>query len=353
MSSAVLAARLLLAAVFILAGVGKLLDLRGSRDAVAGFGLREPAAGVIGNLLPFAEIAAGIALLVRPAATGGAIAALVLLAAFIAGMASALARGEAPDCHCFGAIHSEPVSPSQIMRNVVLGGVAVFVVIAGPGKAITSWLSPNGGSTAVDVVLASAVLVLLAGSLVLWRHRSHLRDQLRIARRQAELLPPGLPVGALAPKFAVRNLDGTTFTLDDLLARGLPVALVFGSPGCGPCSTLGPELPRWRDALADTLTIGLVGMGAYQRFDEIQMRTGLSMQEIYDQNPELAKENDELDVVLGSYWLKATPAAVILTPEGTIASATVDGRLGIEALIHSAASRSGAAGFAARQVVPA
>jgi peroxiredoxin len=344
---------LVLAAVFILAAVGKLLDLRGSREAVAGFGVPKAAADVIGNLLPFGEMASGTALLVRPAAIGGAIAALTLLTAFIVGMASALSRGAAPDCHCFGAIHSEPVSASQIVRNVVLVGIALFVLIAGPGKALTSWLSPHSGAAITDVVLASFVLVSLAGTLVLLRQRSHLRGQLRNARRRAELLPPGLPVGALAPKFTVRDLDGATFTLDDLLARGLPVALVFGSPGCGPCSTLEPELPRWREALSDTVTIGLVGIGTYQRVDEVQTRTGMSIEEIYDRHPELAQENDELGVVLGSYWLKATPAAVILTPDGTIASATVDGRLGIEALIHFAANRSGAAGFAATQAVPA
>ncbi len=56
----------------------------------------------------------------------GRAAALLLLLAFAGGVARAMSRGQAPDCHCFGQIHSEPAGPSTLIRNAVLavdGGV--------------------------------------------------------------------------------------------------------------------------------------------------------------------------------------------------------------------------------------
>src|SRR5438552_6841190 len=120
MATVVLALRFVLAVVFVTAGVGKLLDLSGSRRAVADFGVPERAARVIGVLLPLAEIAIALALVFRPSAQVGAIAAALILAGFIAGIARALSRGEQPDCHCFGQIHSAPAGPSTLIRNGIL-----------------------------------------------------------------------------------------------------------------------------------------------------------------------------------------------------------------------------------------
>src|SRR5882724_5507916 len=103
-----LAARLILFAVFALAGIAKLLDREGSREAARGFGVPERLAGFVGVALPLAELTAAGLLLVPTTAQAGAILALALLGGFIVAIAAAMARGEAPDCHCFGALHSEP-----------------------------------------------------------------------------------------------------------------------------------------------------------------------------------------------------------------------------------------------------
>src|SRR4051812_23759024 len=108
MSTIVLAAQIVLAVVFATAAVGKLLDLKGSRKAMEDFGVPKPLAPFLGTLLPFAELAVAVALIPVPTARWGALVGLVLLTGFIAGIASALRRGKAPDCHCFGQIHSAP-----------------------------------------------------------------------------------------------------------------------------------------------------------------------------------------------------------------------------------------------------
>jgi uncharacterized membrane protein YphA (DoxX/SURF4 family) len=157
MSTAVLVLRLVLAGVFLTAGIGKLRDLPGSRRAVEDFGVSKRAADYLGVLLPLAEIAVAVALLFRPTAVWGAVGAAMLLAAFIVGIARALSRGEQPDCHCFGQIHSAPAGRSTLIRNAVLLSFAVVIVAYGSGPALDDWV---GARSAAE--LAAVGLGLLA-----------------------------------------------------------------------------------------------------------------------------------------------------------------------------------------------
>jgi uncharacterized membrane protein YphA (DoxX/SURF4 family) len=149
MPTALLCARLILAGVFALASVAKLADLRGSRAAVAGFGVPERVASPLGMLLPVAELAVAVALLPASTARVGALGAGVLLALFVAAIARSMARGEAPDCHCFGQLHSEPAGRGALARNLVLLALAVFAAIGGTGNPVpsaTAWLGRLEGA---------------------------------------------------------------------------------------------------------------------------------------------------------------------------------------------------------------
>jgi uncharacterized membrane protein YphA (DoxX/SURF4 family)/thiol-disulfide isomerase/thioredoxin len=349
MGTAILGARVFLAGIFVVAAVGKLVDLPGSRRALGEFGVTESVARYAGTLLPFAELAVAAALLVQPTARWGAAGALVLLAAFVAGIAHALSRGQAPDCHCFGRLHSAPAGRAQIARNTILGAVSIFVIAAGPGPTIDGWIAARTAAELAAVLLGAAALSLLAACLYLWRDRRPFRVAMAgISQTGAR---PGLPVGSLAPDFSTRGIDGEIFTLEELRSKGQPVALVFGSPGCGPCSAIAPDLPRWQETLAGTLTVGIVGVGTYLRYESAADELDVSVKEVYEHDLALAQEVDELNELLVAYRVHATPGAVIVTPEGTIASATVDGRPAIEALIHLTVSRRGAVGLAASQAV--
>src|SRR5919202_1674410 len=130
--------RLLLAAVFLVAAVGKLADRRGSRQTLADFGVPNALVAPAALALPVVELAIAALLVPGASARRGALAALVLLALFIAGMGVNLARGRAPDCHCFGQLHSAPVGWSTLVRNAVLAVVAAVVLWRGgvdPGVA--------------------------------------------------------------------------------------------------------------------------------------------------------------------------------------------------------------------------
>ena len=124
------AARLGLAAVFLVAGALKVGDLAASGRAVNAYHLMSfDAARVVGGVQPFVEMALGVLLLVGVATRLTAAIAALLLVIFIAGIVSAWARGLQIDCGCFskgGAVAAgETAYPAEIARDVGLLIVAL------------------------------------------------------------------------------------------------------------------------------------------------------------------------------------------------------------------------------------
>lgn len=345
MDSAVLAIRVLLAAVFVVAAIGKLLDLPGSRQSLVGFGVPQRAASVLGTLLPFAELAAAVALIPAPTARWGALGALVLLLTFIAGIANALRRGEAPDCNCFGAIHSAPASRTTLARNVVLAATAGVVVAWGSGPAIDTWVNARSAAELVAVGMGIAALALLAASVPLWLEKRRLSRELGLAEEHLRTIPLGLRVGSPAPHFTLPDVDGGVITLESLLARGRPVVLVFLVAGCGPCEPLLPELRRLQATVAQDLTVALLGANTLKRYDDARARhhDQLMLKDAVEEDPGLQADLDELFDVMRAFQAQDSPSAVLITPVGTIGSAIVDGRPAIEALIRLTLSRGAVA----------
>jgi uncharacterized membrane protein YphA (DoxX/SURF4 family)/peroxiredoxin len=331
MGTFVLAVRVVLAVVFVTAGVAKLLDLRGSRKALQDFGVprRWVRAGAV--LLPLAELAIAVALLFPPSARWGAVAGLVLLLAFVAGIARALSRGQAPDCHCFGQIHSAPAGRGTLARNAGLAGLAVVVIAAGPGPSITGWIEDRTAIELVAAGLAVAAAVLALLSLWLWLENRRLRHQLEHAEADLAALPPGLPVGAEAPGFALEDVKGETVTLEALCARGQPVALMFVGPSCGQCWMMLPHIRRWQETLSDRLTVAIVSVG-----------TAEQNQDIVDQHGFVETFLHGGSDVLDAYRVDGTPAAVMVGPDGRIASSLARGSAPIEPLVRLTIQQGGA-----------
>jgi uncharacterized membrane protein YphA (DoxX/SURF4 family) len=159
MDSFLVGAQFLLAGVFLVAGIAKLFDLNGSIRAVFDFGVPEWAAPTVGRVLPVVEAATGVALLFHPTARWGALAALVLLLAFMAGVANAMRQGKDVDCGCFGPIYSATASSPTLIRNGVLAALAFVVVLEGPAPAIDEWVSERSGA---ELVAIGATIALVA-----------------------------------------------------------------------------------------------------------------------------------------------------------------------------------------------
>lgn len=129
------AARLGLAAVFLVAGTTKVGDLAASARAVNAYRLMPfEAAKIVGAILPFVEITLGLLLLAGIAVRLSAGIAATLLVIFIAGIVSAWARGLPIDCGCFSAggdlgAGQVPTYGREILRDVsflVLAGVLLW-----------------------------------------------------------------------------------------------------------------------------------------------------------------------------------------------------------------------------------
>jgi uncharacterized membrane protein YphA (DoxX/SURF4 family)/thiol-disulfide isomerase/thioredoxin len=317
-----LALRVALAVVFAIAAVGKLRDRRGSRRAMADFGVPDRLSGVIVGLLPVAELLVAAGLLPAATARWAAIAALILLLGFTGAITRALSQGRSPDCHCFGQLHSEPAGPGALARNGALAAGSAIIVWSGPGPTVADWLA---GRTAIElalVAISAAGLTLALVCLHLARDNRRLKRELQAAQRNRGLAS-GLPIGAPAPGFALAEAGGQTQTLETLRSRGLPLVLVFMDPGCGPCRALLPELERWQLTLSQALTLAVITRDGSDRTDPAAGQDGLA-------NVLLQKRSEVSD----AYRIGGTPSAVVVSPNGTIASSPAAGAPAIEAVIR-------------------
>jgi peroxiredoxin len=350
MDALLLAARLILAAVFLVSGISKLFDLSGAQAAMRSFGVPESMTRSGGILLPIVEIV--IAILLIPVATAkwGALLALVLLVVFIAGVGYNLARGRKFDCHCFGQLTKSEIGTSTLVRNVILAVLAAIIVIPGfannnVGPAVTDWL--QGLDTFQWIMLALAIVILAALAAVAWL-LVHLLGQngrllVRIDRIEAALEDAdielsdedeededeeeeGLPFGAPAPAFSLSGLYGETMTLDALRAADKPVLLIFSDPSCGPCNALMPDVGKWQKDLADKLTVAVITSGSLDD-NRAKKRQHNLTHVLIQQGNEVANE----------YQTAGTPTAVLVRPDGTIGSGAAGGADEIRTLVRQAA----------------
>lgn len=255
----ILIARFALAAIFSVAALGKLADLERSRRAVEGFGVSARLARPFASLLPLIEMAIAAALIPVASAAWSALAAAVLLAVFCAAIVRVLARGETPDCNCFGSLGSAPVGPGTLVRNAALIAVAGFVTVAGWNDAGTSawaWIGDLGTAGLVALVLGGLIAVHIAFSWQLFNQNGRLLDRISALESAHGAEPDrGLPIGEPAPHFELPDLNGRSVGLDDLLAPGRGVLLAFTDPACGHCNPLLPPLGRLQAAGAPVAVI--------------------------------------------------------------------------------------------------
>jgi putative oxidoreductase len=121
-------ARLGLAAMFLYAGVLKLLEPAGLAQDISNYRLLP--AGPVPALavgLPVLEIVTGLALLTRNYARGGAALSALMLALFAAAMAQAELRGIDVACGCFGADSTAQVSFAKVAQNVALAILSIWI----------------------------------------------------------------------------------------------------------------------------------------------------------------------------------------------------------------------------------
>jgi peroxiredoxin len=345
MEIALLTSRIILALVFGVAGVAKANDTSGVRRTLIEFGVPEWLAAPVSGGLPFVEILVALSLFPLATAWWGAVASLTLLAVFAIGIAVSLKRGQTPDCNCFGQLHAQPVSWSVFGRNVLLAGVAALIVLKGkdnPGPSAFKWLDDLKSGEVAGLVLGLAAVGLLTTAVVYLRrvfaHQTALLEKVDAMKRLIDedyAEPPpverpdaaapleGLPLGAPAPAFSLATVDGELVSLEALLAEGKQVLLLFVSPNCMPCKTLLPVVRIWERDYDDQLTVALISKGNVEENRKRIAKFGAR---------HLLLQGD--DAVSASYQSSWTPAAVVVSREGRIASQVTYGDDAIRALVN-------------------
>lgn len=315
MDTVLIVARALLVLVFAVAGLAKLADRAGSRVALEGFGVPGRIARPGAVILPIAELATAALLVPSSTARIGAVLASVLLVGFGAGIGRALARGQAPDCHCFGQLHSRPAGSETLARNGALLVVGLLLVVD-PGPSLNAWASASSGDR-----IAAAAFALV--TIVLAYAYASLAAEMRGTHGASAQTTQSLDIGASAPTVQVKTLTGDPVAIPDLMSGHVPSVLVFTSATCGPCVGLLPELARWRQVLKGRLDVQVIAAG-----DE-------------ESNRELAEEHG-LDVFLdasgrasAAHGVTATPSAIDFDRGGRVAGNPVAGAPAIEALIRT------------------
>ena len=149
----------------------------------------------------------------------------------------------------------------------------------------------------------------------------------------------GIAAGERAPDFTVTGLDGAQLSLAALLGR--PLLLVFGSPSCGPCKGLIPDLNVFARERRDELGVLLLSRGTVEDSRSFAEATGAQV-------PVAVHPDESLP---DRYKTRVTPFAFLIDAEGIVrAKGLANNREHLEMLVQmarrddNAAGRNGAGG---------
>lgn len=296
------AVSLVLAAVFAAAAVAKLRNLRAFRESVVAFGVPAASAPGVSGAVVVAELGVA-ALLVSPAlARWGGAAGLALVYLFSLIVLVALALGRRPACRCFGSVRSAPVGPRTLGRNLGLAVAAAYVA------------APLLRGNILELALLAITGVAAALGLVI----------VQLRRQLDRPAPPAVAadplVGTPAPPFDLAAAAAGRVSLTSLLETGKPALLLFMGVNCQVCHRMIPTVKRWHAEHAGAVTVAVV------------MRDSLAANMMFDSGgPDVLLQARE--EVSEAYGVSLTPAAVAISPDGTIASGIATGPDEIAALV--------------------
>jgi peroxiredoxin/uncharacterized membrane protein YphA (DoxX/SURF4 family) len=329
-------ANVVMALIFLFAGVSKLRDISRFRQTIIEFGIRPAAAGPISFVLPVTEVIIFVAFLFGRSAGLAAVVAAILMTVFSAAITLNLISGRSPSCNCFGQWSVSPITWVTMMRTAVLAmgaiGLAVADIRVIDGDAYWRPLKELGWA---PMVIAVGAILFLVTFLVLFQLvRQSGRLILRVEALELELANQGRPTAALAeaaqglalgtsaPPFALPNLRQELTELTSLLSHGKPLLLIFSDPDCGPCTALMSSIAQWQRDLAAAITITVVSRGSAQ--------ANRAKAELQGVNRILLQADRE---VAEAYLCSGTPGAVLVGRNGLIASPLAMGAEAISSLV--------------------
>jgi uncharacterized membrane protein YphA (DoxX/SURF4 family) len=297
------AAQLMLAGVFVVAGGKKISDPAPFATTLAAIGLPKRGARWVARLIPSLEIGLAALSLTDNAfrvATAGLAALLVIFTVAVARL-----HRLSVSCNCFGG--STRFSPkATLARNIALLTVATLLV--------SRPRSPLGTLWAVSWPLA-AVITLASACLVGWllARAGSAADDRRVIRRVTAL------------KYLGPDLNGTTGSggqLAHFVRPGRRLLVVFVRPGCPACEELEPELAGWARGEPSHTGVAVVRYVVDGSATDARRLPG----------PTVVEPDNGLALAMS---LPGTPSAVLVDPSGARVSSPFVGSAAIRAVMRN------------------
>lgn len=328
--------RIFLFGIFALAGIGKILDREGSESSIESFGVPKSFVRPFANILPIAEIAIAFSLLFVQTSWHGAIAGALLLGVFIAGMLYQISQGKAPQCHCFGELSDSKVGISSLVRNIVFDAAAIYLIVSGQ-----NFQGLPIGNDASGILQSTLLLSLVVGMIVLISLASRLQANQKILLRNAELdlviagqtkqverqsagnPVDALPIGAPFPDYIIADATGKDLNSDSVLASKKFVLYLFFGTSCRACRAMVPDIAEFAKKHSDHLQVIIVSHG---KGDDNTEKFGEANAAAI-----LLQDSRELALSVNAKW---TPTAIIVRPDGIIASQATVGDQAIRDLMR-------------------
>lgn len=327
----------LIACVLIASGALKLPQRSRTLQSFVAFGvpapLRKPWAAVT---LPVGEIILGAALLLLsgPAYLIVATLAAALMATYLAVVARSVAKRQAVDCNCFGALSTEPVSQMTIWRNAGLTLAALLAIFL-PGMALGVptqlaffsaddwlWLTATAAVALVGIV---AALVKPSVSAPTTTRDATAGQDFELVEGP-DLISDPTARDAIPHTLELVSGDGAPELLYNLVVVPQKTTiLIFASVSCGSCGPVLSQVGDWSRQLGGDA--------------QIIVATSSSRSSMTENYPSAlpytyfgAKAATEF------FGASATPAAILLAADGTIASSPEYGNVIIADRIEQLAS---------------
>jgi thiol-disulfide isomerase/thioredoxin len=133
----------------------------------------------------------------------------------------------------------------------------------------------------------------------------------------------GLPIGAPVPEIHLEDITGKRTELTTVLKGQIPSVLFFVSPSCNPCQSLLPEIESWQEDLKGKLDFVFISNGTAK--ENLEKFGGDSFKTIL-----LQKEREAAEELMAKW----TPTAILINPDGTIASKVAAGDSAIKELVE-------------------
>ncbi len=336
--------RLILVTTFAVAGGGKLSTPNRTRRSIEQFGVPASLTGFVAVVLPLFEFAVALGLMWKATVHIAVAAALAFLVALSAAVGANLWNGRRPECACFGGFHPAKIGANTLVRSLILIAAAALVLACDPNSGFVQPRGPGASAWRNEIVLVVGLgLGLAAARLQIWR-RSHRPASARTPSGRRSLLAKdqvrlkftptpqtGLAIGTSAPRFALPFLGGGAVTLEWLTRGGRSALVVFASPACAQCAAILPAVSQLRDNRRDRLNTAVIVSG------DPEAARGL----IGGRGLEIAAADEKAEVAR-LFRVPALPSAVLVDPNGVIASETMVGARAVLSLVARLA-REGAA----------